>query len=47
MSDPARGKVFIVDGGGRVKVKGSSTAITNQILADLFRENYKPGLVYK
>ena len=45
--DPTTGKVFIVDGSGRVKVKGSSTAITNQVLTDLLRENYKPGFVYK
>jgi hypothetical protein len=47
VSDPATGKAFIVDGSGRVKVKGSSTAITNQVLTDLLRENYKPGFVYK
>jgi len=47
VADPSTGKPFIVDGYGRVKVKGSSTAITNQVLTDLLRDKYKPGFVYK
>ena len=47
ITDPATEKVFIVDSYGRVKVKGSSTAVTNQQLTDLLRDKYKPGFVYK
>ena len=47
VADPVTGKPFIVDTYGRVKVKGSSTAITNQVLTDLLRENYKPDFIYK
>ena len=47
VSDPSTGKAFVIDSKGGVKVKGSSTAITNQVLTDLLRENYKPDFIYK
>ena len=47
INDPATGKVFVLDGYNRVKVKGNSTALNNTQLTELLLNNYKPGFVYK